>query len=76
MASKVDIAHEAKIKCWKCQKTVTLTFHKVYTPDKAHWEGVCACGTKNYVYRPSWDRLGGCGAETPASSGLPGPAEE
>lgn len=57
MASKVDIAHEAKIKCWKCQKTVTLTFHRVYTPDKRHWEGMCACGTKNYIYRPSWDRL-------------------
>ncbi|MBA7530191.1 hypothetical protein ES705_22394 [subsurface metagenome] len=46
----------AKIKCWQCQKSVELEFHRVYTPDKAHWEGICLCGTKNYLYRPSWDK--------------------
>ena len=48
-------AHEAKIKCWGCRKTVTLEFYRVYTPDSRHWEGICQCGTKNYIYRPDWD---------------------
>lgn len=47
--------NSATIKCWQCQKRVNLSFHKVYTADKRHWEGLCPCGAKNYLYRPSWD---------------------
>ena len=47
---------DATIKCWQCQKRVSLNFHRVYTPAKEHWEGICACGAKNYIYRPSWDQ--------------------
>lgn len=50
------MTNNAEIKCWQCQKRVNLEFHRVYTPDKAHWEGICPCGTKNYIYRPSWDK--------------------
>ncbi|MBA7657054.1 hypothetical protein ES703_64984 [subsurface metagenome] len=52
------MTYTATIGCWGCQQRVTLAFHRVYTPDKAHWEGICpSCGTKNYIYRPSWDLL-------------------
>lgn len=47
----------ATIKCWQCRKRVTLTFHRVSTPVKEHWQGTCTCGAKNFVYRPSWDQM-------------------
>ncbi|MBA7547947.1 hypothetical protein ES705_40388 [subsurface metagenome] len=32
--------------------------HKtVIATNKAHWEGICPCGAKNYIYQPSWDKL-------------------
>ena len=48
--------HQAMIRCWKCHEFVRLEFCRVYTPDKAHWEGICPCGTKNYISKPSWDK--------------------
>lgn len=61
-------AHEAKTKCWGCRKTVTLEFYRVYTSDRRHWESICQCGTKNYIYRPDWDHEG-CNGE-PLQGGI------
>ena len=50
------MTNKATIKCWQCHKRVNLNFHRVYTPDKAHWEGICPCEAKNYISKPSWDK--------------------
>ena len=50
------MTNNATIKCWQCKNRVNLNFHRVYTPVKEHWEGICPCGAKNYIYRPSWDQ--------------------
>lgn len=55
MANKTPTA---VIECRWCKKSGCMTFRRVYTSHKAHWEGECpACGEKNYIYRPSWDQL-------------------
>lgn len=45
----------AVIKCAWCHKRVFLKFHRVYTQTKEHWQGLCTCGEKNFIYRPGWD---------------------